>query len=100
MTELLSILKDLNNGHTHIVDDESLFAMLKDVYGAMGWYDFFDDSKVINRYESLKGKNTSLNNQLGGKELILKVGIKEILRYKKIEVFLRGCRATSTAFFL
>lgn len=78
------ILNELNNDHTNIIDDQSFFLMCKEVYKPEGWYKFFDDSKVVNRYESLKSENTNSNNQLSGKELILKDVVKDKIAYMHI----------------
>ncbi|MGL5753841.1 MAG: S41 family peptidase [Paraclostridium sp.] len=48
------ILKDLNSGHTEVVNEKAYFDMLKEVYEPLGWYDFFDDENVNNMYNSLK----------------------------------------------
>lgn len=40
---LNNILADLNNGHTHLINNSALFNLFNDAYGNLGWYDFLDD---------------------------------------------------------
>lgn len=65
------ILADLNNGHTHLINNSALFELFDDSYGELGWYDFFDDEVVKKRYESLA--ETGVNNKVfSSEDLILK----------------------------
>ncbi|MGG7144173.1 S41 family peptidase [Clostridium nigeriense] len=71
INELNNILGDLNNGHTHLIDNYSLFKLFNNSYGELGWYDFFDEDIVKKRYEGLeeiKGNNKSFSKE----DLILK----------------------------
>ena len=68
---LNNILADLNNGHTHLINNSALFNLFNDAYGNLGWYDFFDDEVVKKRYESL-GETTLSNKVVSTEDLILK----------------------------
>lgn len=71
ISKLNDILADLNNGHTHLINNSELFEVFNDTYGKLGWYDFFDDEVVKKRYESLG--ETAVNNKVVSTEnLILK----------------------------
>lgn len=71
ISEINKILADLNNGHTHLINNSALFELFDDSYGELGWYDFFDDEVVKKRYESLA--ETSVNNKVfSSEDLILK----------------------------
>ncbi|WP_346962518.1 S41 family peptidase [Clostridium sp.] len=71
ISKLDNILADLNNGHTHLINNSTLFELFNDAYGELGWYDFFDDEVVKKRYESLGA--TAVNNKVFSTEdLILK----------------------------
>lgn len=71
ISEINKILADLNNGHTHLIDDSAIFKIFDDTYGELGWYDFFDDKVVKKRYESLD--ETDVNNKVfSNEDLILK----------------------------
>lgn len=63
ISELSAILRDLNNGHTHLVTDKELFNLCNDTYSAFGWYDFFDDTKVKERYKKMPLSNLSNNTE-------------------------------------
>ena len=75
---LNNIVKDLKNGHTHIIQpkDSYMFDLLKNGYEPLGWYDFFEDSKVIERYdqdekETSSSKSKNEMNKIIAKDLIL-----------------------------
>lgn len=69
--EINEILSDLNNDHTHLINNSALFKVFDDAYGNLGWYDFFDDEVVKSRYEDLG--ETDVNNKVFSTEdLILK----------------------------
>lgn len=71
ISEVNKILADLNNGHTHLINNSALFELFDDSYGELGWYDFFDDEVVKKRYESLA--ETGVNNKVfSSEDLILK----------------------------
>lgn len=72
ISQLNNILKDLNNGHTHLIDNDSLFEFFKDTYEKLGWYDFFDDEIVKKRYESLRETDVNDNKVFSTEDLILK----------------------------
>lgn len=71
ISKINKILADLNNGHTHLINNSALFELFDDSYGELGWYDFFDDEVVKKRYESLA--ETGVNNKVfSSEDLILK----------------------------
>lgn len=71
INELNNILGDLNNGHTHLIDNYSLFKFFYNAYGQSGWYEFFNDDIVKNRYEEL-GEIEDNNKIVSTEDLILK----------------------------
>lgn len=71
INELNTILGDLNNGHTHLIDNYSLFKFFYNGYGQSGWYEFFNDNIVKNRYEGL-GESEDNNEIFSTEDLILK----------------------------
>lgn len=71
INELNNILGDLNNGHTHLIDNYSLFKFFYNAYGQSGWYEFFNDDIVKNRYEGL-GEIEDNNKIVSTEDLILK----------------------------
>lgn len=72
ITALEDILKDLNNAHTNIINN---FKSIIN-YKSYGWYDFFDDPKVLKRYgqddteTSFKSSENESNSTLT-KDLLL-----------------------------
>lgn len=71
ISEINKILSDLNNGHTHLIDNTVTFKFFDYVYREFGWYDFFDDEVVKKIYESLG--ETDVNNKVfPNEDLILK----------------------------
>lgn len=71
ISEINKILSDLNNWHTHLIDNPALLKFFDDAYGELGWYDFFDDEVVKKRYESL-GEIDVNNKVFSDEDLILK----------------------------
>lgn len=78
--ELNNILTDLNNKHTHLIDDLSSFKIFSDTYGKLGWYDFLDDEVVKNRYKSL-GNKVFNKRSYSTEDLILKDIVEEKVGY-------------------
>lgn len=54
--EMSSIVDDLHNRHTELIDNKSRFELFKTAYSNNNWYDFLSDEKVLNRYNSIKPK--------------------------------------------
>lgn len=50
---LSSIIYELNNKHTHLIKDKSIYDYFKDVYNSSNFFDFFDKKVVADRYEKL-----------------------------------------------
>lgn len=61
MTE---IVMKLNNGHTHIINDQDTYNFVKSVYSQGNWYDFLDNEEVINRYKSIGSTEKSTKNHI------------------------------------
>ena len=66
------ILSELNNDHTHLVNSKELYEYFKSGYNQTGWYDFFDDEKVVSRYNSMKGNIENTKNTMVKKDVIVK----------------------------
>lgn len=58
ISELSLIINNLNSSHTVLVDNQGYFDLFRKVYGPLNLYDFFDDEKAIQRYNSLKKGTT------------------------------------------
>lgn len=79
INELSSILKDLNNGHTQLIDNKNSYMFMKKIYGKTGFYNFLNDKKVAKRYknlksESVKEQSTSSYNLILGDVIKDKIG--------------------------
>ncbi|MGX4600194.1 S41 family peptidase [Faecalimicrobium sp. JNUCC 81] len=61
MTE---IVMELNNGHTHIINDRDTYNFVKSVYSQANWYDFLDNEEVINRYKSTDSTEKSTKSPI------------------------------------
>ncbi|VFE07511.1 hypothetical protein [Clostridioides difficile] len=54
--ELSSILSDLNNKHTEVIDNKKRYELFKKSYSNNDWYDFLNDKEVVDRYDSMNPK--------------------------------------------
>lgn len=72
LSVMTKIVMDLNNGHTHIVNDENTFNFIKSVYSQNDWYDFWDDEKILNRYKSIGSNIENTKNIIEKKEVTTK----------------------------
>lgn len=61
MTE---IVMKLNNGHTHIINDQDTYNFVKSVYSQANWCDFLDNEEVINRYKSIGSTEKSTKSPI------------------------------------
>ncbi|MDB8794647.1 S41 family peptidase [Romboutsia sp. 1001216sp1] len=79
--EMSSILSDLDNRHTELIDNKKRYELFKKSYSNNNWYDFLDDKKVVDRYNSIKPKIKISKDIFFKKELILKDVIKDKVGY-------------------
>ncbi|CEI72761.1 S41 family peptidase [Romboutsia hominis] len=79
--EMSSILSDLNNRHTELIDNKKRYELFKKSYSKNNWYDFLDDKKVVDRYNSINHKIKIPKDILLKKELILQDVIKDKVGY-------------------
>ncbi|MCC0630641.1 MULTISPECIES: S41 family peptidase [unclassified Clostridioides] len=79
--ELSSILSDLNNKHTELIDNKKRYELFKKSYSNNDWYDFLNDKKVVDRYDSINPKIKMPNEILVKKELILKDAVNGKIGY-------------------
>ncbi len=79
--EMSSILFDLNNRHTELIDNKKRYELFKKSYSKNNWYDFLDDKKVVDRYNSINPKIKIQKDILLKKELILQDVIKDKVGY-------------------
>lgn len=79
--EMSSILSDLDNRHTELIDNKKRYELFKKSYSNNNWYDFLDDKKVVDRYNSIKPKIKISKDIFLKKELILKDVIKNKVGY-------------------
>lgn len=79
--ELSSILSDLDNKHTELIDNKKRYELFKKSYSKNNWYDFLDNKKVVDRYNSIRPKIKISKNVFLKKELILKDIVKDEIGY-------------------
>lgn len=79
--EISSIVSELGNKHTQLIDNKNRYKLFKKAYANNNWYDFLDDKKVIDRYNSIKPKIKISKNNFSKKELILKDVVKDKVGY-------------------
>ncbi|MDB0440161.1 S41 family peptidase [Clostridioides difficile] len=74
--KMSSILSELNNKHTELINNKSRYELFKKSYSNNNWYNFLNDKKVVDRYDSINTKIKIPNDIFVKKELILKDIIK------------------------
>ncbi|MCC0694652.1 MULTISPECIES: S41 family peptidase [unclassified Clostridioides] len=79
--EVSSILSELNNKHTELIDNKNRYELFKKSYSNNNWYDFLNDKKVVDRYNSINTKIKIPNDIFVKKELILEDIIKGKVGY-------------------
>ncbi|WP_250676000.1 S41 family peptidase [Paraclostridium ghonii] len=79
--EISDILSELNNRHTEVVDNKKRYEMFKKAYSKNNWYDFLNDKKVIDRYDSMNSNIKMFEGIRLKKELILKDVLKDSVGY-------------------
>ncbi|MBO3443038.1 S41 family peptidase [Clostridium sp. CCUG 7971] len=79
--ELSSILSDLGNRHTEVIDNKNRYELFKKSYSNNNWYDFLDDKKVVDRYNSIRPKIKISKDIFLKKELTLKDIVKDEVGY-------------------
>lgn len=79
--EMSSILSELNNKHTELIDNKKRYELFKKSYSNNDWYDFLNDKKVVERYDSINPKIKMPNDVFVKKELILEDVIKGNVGY-------------------
>lgn len=79
--EMSSILDDLHNRHTELIDNKNRFQLFKTAYSNNNWYDFLNDKKVLNRYDSIKTKVKISKEYFFKRELTLEDIIKDKVAY-------------------
>lgn len=70
INEMDLIMRDLNNGHTHLLSTAPLFSFFRDTYINKGWYDFFEDETVVNRYKNMGSEEISTTNMMQEKDIL------------------------------
>ncbi|MCC0727683.1 MULTISPECIES: S41 family peptidase [unclassified Clostridioides] len=79
--KMSSILSELNNKHTELIDNKNRYELFKKSYSNNNWYDFLNDKKVVDRYDSINTKIKMPNDIFVKKELILEDIIKGKVGY-------------------
>jgi hypothetical protein len=79
--ELSSILADLDNRHTELIDNKKRYELFKKSYSNNNWYDFLDDKKVVDRYNSIGSKIEIPKNIFSKKEFTLGDVVKKEVGY-------------------
>lgn len=79
--ELSSIVSDLHNRHTQIIDNKNRYEVFKKAYAKNNWYNFLNDKKVVDRYNSMVPKIKISKNIFQKKELTLEDVVKGKIGY-------------------
>ena len=79
--EISSIVSELGNKHTQLIDNKNRYKLFKKAYAKNNWYDFLDDKKVVDRYNSIKPKIKITKDDFSKKELILEDVVKDKVGY-------------------
>lgn len=79
--ELSSIVSDLHNRHTQIIDNKNRYEVFKKAYTKNNWYNFLNDKKVVDRYNSMVPKIKISKNIFQKKELTLEDVVKGKIGY-------------------
>lgn len=78
---ITQILSELNNDHTHIINSKELYDFFKSGYNQTGWYDFFDDEKVLSRYNSMEGNTQNTKEPMVKKDVIVRDVVDKKIAY-------------------
>lgn len=78
---ITQILNELNNDHTHLINSKELYDFFKSGYNQTGWYDFFDDEKVLSRYNSMEGNTQNTKEPMVKKDVIVRDVIDKKIGY-------------------
>lgn len=78
---ITQILSELNNDHTHLINSKELYDFFKSGYNQTGWYDFFDDEKVLSRYNSMEGNTQNTKEPMVKKDVIVRDVIDKKIGY-------------------
>lgn len=79
--EISSILSELNNKHTEVINNKKRYELFKKSYSNNDWYDFLNDKKTVDRYDSINPTIKMPNDIFVKKELILEDVIKDKIGY-------------------
>lgn len=66
------IVSDLNSGHAEVIDDENIYKVYRDILIGNGWYDFWDDEKVVNRYKRIGSTFNNIEDIIPEKDILVK----------------------------
>ncbi|MDU4884067.1 S41 family peptidase [uncultured Clostridium sp.] len=78
---ITQILSELNNDHTHLINSKELYDFFKSGYNQTGLYDFFDDEKVLSRYNSMEGNTQNTKEPMVKKDVIVRDVIDKKIGY-------------------
>lgn len=78
---ITQILSELNNDHTHLINSKELYDFFKSGYNQTGWYDFFDDEKVLSRYNSMEGNTQNTKEPMVKKDVIVRDVVDKKIAY-------------------
>ncbi|MEG2786834.1 MAG: S41 family peptidase [Romboutsia sp.] len=79
--ELSYIVSDLHNRHTQIIDNKNKYESFKKAYANNNWYNFLNDKKVVDRYNSMIPKFKLPKGIFPKKELMLEDVVKDEVGY-------------------
>lgn len=79
--EISTIVSELDNKHTEVIDNKKRFEMFKKSYSNRSEYNFLNEKKVIERYNNLKPNIKSFKGNFLKKELILKDVVENKIGY-------------------
>ena len=81
---ITQILSELNNDHTHLINSKELYDFFKSGYNQTGLYDFFDDEKVLSRYNSMEGNTQNTKEPMVKKDVI----VRDVIDKKIVYIYL------------
>lgn len=81
ISEMTDIVGDLNNGHTMVINSKEIYTFLESVLAKAGWYDFWKDEHVVNRYKSIGDNKESTKQPIVKKDITTKDVIDKKVGY-------------------
>lgn len=84
INEMQYSLSKLNNGHSHVVTDNTFFKLVKELDKKFKWYDFWDNPKVIKRYEEATETVNETDNYTKGSSVFVNDVVDDKIGYLRL----------------